>query len=61
MRMLDEMCEVQLQEEVAKLRKNNEWLRNSLVRVKNAIENGDLSYSLAIIISSLDATKEEAK
>jgi hypothetical protein len=61
MRMLDEMCEVQLQEEVAKLRKNNEWLRNSLIRIKSAIESGDLTYSLAIIIGSLEATKEEAK
>jgi hypothetical protein len=32
-----------------------------LIRIKSAIESGDLTYSLAIIIGSLEATKEEAK
>ena len=59
MRILEEMCEVQLQDEVVKLRNQTQWLRNSLIRIKRCIETDDTTYALAIILQTLEATQEE--
>ena len=60
MRLLEEMCEVQLQDEVVKLRNQTQWLRNSLIRIKRCIETDDTTYALAIILQTLEATREES-
>jgi len=48
MRILEEMCEVQLQDELAQLRKENAWLRNQIVRIGDAISQNDIAYASAI-------------
>jgi hypothetical protein len=48
MRLLEEMCEVQLQDELAQLRKENAWLRNQIVRIGDAISQNDIAYASAI-------------
>ena len=48
MRLLEEMCEVQLQDELAQLRKENAWLRNQIVRIGDAISQNDIAYAGAI-------------
>jgi hypothetical protein len=48
MRLLEEMCEVQLQDELAQLRKENAWLRNQIVRISDAISQNDIVYASAI-------------
>jgi hypothetical protein len=48
MRLLEEMCEVKLQDELAQLRKENAWLRNQIVRIGDAISQNDIAYASAI-------------
>jgi len=48
MRLLEEMCEVQLQDELAQLRKENAWLRNQIVRISDAISKNDIAWASAI-------------
>lgn len=48
MRLLEEMCEVQLQDELAQLRKENAWLRSQIVRIGDAISKNDIAYAGAI-------------
>lgn len=63
MKMLDEMCEVELQEEVVKLKKENAWLKDALIRVGKAIDSGDITYASVIIIANkhLLEIREETK
>lgn len=61
MKMLDEMCEVELQEMVASLKKRNDSLRSSLEMIRAGIESGDLIYALARVTAILEATKEDEK
>lgn len=58
MRILEEMCEVKLQEEYVKLKNQADWLRNSLIRIKRCIQTDDLTYALAIINTTLEATNQ---
>jgi hypothetical protein len=48
MRIIEEMCEVQLQDEVTQLRKENAWLREQFLRVSNAIFANDIAWAGAI-------------
>lgn len=59
MKILDEMCEVQLQEEVMRLKKVVFRLRNSLADIQKWIDNGDHVYASCAISTILEATKGE--
>ena len=61
MRILEEMCEVKLQEEYVKLKNQADWLRNSLIRIKRCIQTDDFTYALAIINTTLEATNQSSE
>jgi len=48
MRLLEEICEVQLQDELAQLRKENAWLRKQIVRISDAISQNEIAYASAV-------------